>query len=271
MRRWGVVKRSFQSSVIGEPSQLDLPQAYQNILPEDLRGDGVAMIPYSTIVQIFETAISRICKLVDAQKTLQPACQTIMLVGAFANCKFVQERLSQLYPNQIIADSKADEAVLKGAVVYGLFPNFLRSRSLPGSFAIDVCRPAQPFDPLRKLIAIGESDFTSDVLKVVVPPQQLMASSYTIVKRFRLPESGSPKSLAVYYVPVGVTADNAPLFSTDDGVKFCGRAQLSFADPHVRAVEISLTFTRISIRKATWSRMFCTCVHELTAFLESLV
>ena len=102
----------------------------------------------------FDPTIHTIIKLIDAQMEairaeIQKPAKVIALVGGFSESPYVAKRLREKFGphfNHILIPPKAGNAVVKGAVIYGLNPSSLYERCSRRTYAIETGHDAEPGD-----------------------------------------------------------------------------------------------------------------------------
>ncbi|KAH3729178.1 hypothetical protein DPMN_055144 [Dreissena polymorpha] len=99
------------------------------------------MIDPATVKGWFDIVVEPLIKQLNhlMKKDVVADIETIMLVGGFAECKYVQKRLKEELKNRkLIVPPEAGLAVVKGAVIFGQNPQIFSSRVLKYTYGIEV-------------------------------------------------------------------------------------------------------------------------------------
>ena len=87
----------------------------------------------------------------------------VLMVGGFSESKILQDEMKKAFPNKtFIIPEEAGQAVLKGAVMYGHCPTFIKSRICRFTYGIEAYRNFQPgLDrPERKVVkTFGDTNY----------------------------------------------------------------------------------------------------------------
>ena len=123
----------------------------------------------STVFEsFFDTSITNILgKASDIREKL-PDISSILVVGGFAECRILTERLRERFINHtILVPDNPSVAVLKGAVMFGINPTAIRTR---------VCRYTYGIANQRKFIH-GKDPIENFVLKTTVISVMMLLTS----------------------------------------------------------------------------------------------
>lgn len=157
-REFETVKRTIDSSKTGKINMtvpyVALDKMCKKILKEEfssavessifrneisLRGDKLRF-NVETMIKLFTPTVDSIVVLInDILKNKTATGVThILLVGGFSECRLVQERVNNAFPNKkIIIPSEAGLSVLKGAVLFGHRPDYIHSRVMRFSYGLE--------------------------------------------------------------------------------------------------------------------------------------
>ena len=99
------------------------------------------VLPFVTIYNLFLPVITQIIRAID-QVLQKPECQCIekiLLVGGFAECKLLLDEVRKTFsPSKDVKLSSSPQlAVLRGAVIYGLQKDTIKSRKMRQSIGIE--------------------------------------------------------------------------------------------------------------------------------------
>lgn len=106
------------------------------------------------IESIFSEVISEIITYIDVTFEETDSISTVVVVGGFAECTLLKEKLQKRYSKLVIPD-KADMAVLKGAVMYGHDPCCVSMRKCQLTYGTKVVRTFLSDDLPEKRINQG--------------------------------------------------------------------------------------------------------------------
>ncbi|HTJ69512.1 MAG TPA: Hsp70 family protein [Actinospica sp.] len=158
MDDWERAKREFEPGQ-KRPIILQLSHRLFRLLTDENRRrlgelqngvDDEIVISPDEITDAFDHVVRPLLKLVDAQnrKVGQRSLNRVLLVGGFAQSPYLQQRLREhLEPKvELMIPAYPSQAVLAGAVHYGLNPATISGRRSRFTYGVGV---AQPFDEMR--------------------------------------------------------------------------------------------------------------------------
>ncbi|MFC4029913.1 Hsp70 family protein [Streptomyces polygonati] len=160
--------------------------------------DDAIELGYDEVMGLFDHVTKPLLKLVDEQlrQIGSKSVRRVMLVGGFAQSRYLQERLRSHLSERIelVVPSKPSWAVLLGAVHFGLEPSLIRGRRTRFTYGVAA---AMPFDIVRdppslRLIRYDGTplcdnrfDRFVEAREVVEPGREVQRSYYPVTEQQR--------------------------------------------------------------------------------------
>ena len=130
-------------NITGESMQ-SLVEAYK-MKDVEWDDDGGIVLPYSTIFGLYKPALTEITKLIndDVLSKCEPI-QMVLLVGGFAESSLlfdeVKDSITRKYPTiEVKRSPRPVFSVTKGAIIFGLNKNVIKSRVMKHSIGVEAC------------------------------------------------------------------------------------------------------------------------------------
>ncbi|WP_327695961.1 Hsp70 family protein [Streptomyces sp. NBC_00459] len=211
--------------------------------------DDAIELGFDEVMGLFDHVTKPILKLVDEQlrQIGSKSVQRVMLVGGFAQSRYLQERLRSHLSRrtELVVPSKPSWAVLLGAVHLGLEPTLIRGRRTRFTYGVAT---AKPFDIVRdpanlRLIKydgtpLCDNRFDSfvEVNEVVEPGREVRRSYFPVLEQQR------EMSLRLF-----VSEKSDPRYVTDDTCRCVGELTMDMTPtlshpPDERCIEMTMIF-----------------------------
>lgn len=167
---------------------------------------------------------------------------TIVLVGGFAECALVQDRVKSAFPNKrVIIPEECGLAVLKGAVMLGHNASFIALRVLPFTIGIQACKPYnQTLDHDREhVFLLKGKEYSRNLFHIIVKRDAEVEVDTEIVKEF----STSKPYQEFIKVNLYSTKENDITYVDDHECHFLGRSIIKVAKPSEKLQNVKVVFT----------------------------
>ena len=182
-------------------------------------------------------------------KTLQKKPQlskvrTMLLVGGFAESKFLQEEIKKEFSRRckVLIPNQAKIAVVQGAVIFGKMPARIIQRVLSTTYGV---RCATPFikgvHPQEKMIIVDGIEKCTDIFDCLSKENQIVKLGKKIRRLYRPGRASDYQVLIEFYV----TNNPDTNFTTDPGVKMIASVEVQSPDTWKgteRDIEVSMYF-----------------------------
>ncbi|KAI1883797.1 hypothetical protein AGOR_G00235290 [Albula goreensis] len=140
--------------------------------------DGYIRITHKKLRSFFESSIKQIISEVEAVlSTPEINVEYILLVGGYASSKFLQEGIKKHFGGRcsVLCPFDSQLAIAKGAILFGVSPQIIRSRVSALTYGIAV---AERFDPAvhdeskRRVNKTGDYIYCTDLFAILVKKGQ---------------------------------------------------------------------------------------------------
>lgn len=117
---------------------------------------------------IFGKVLGNVIKCIEEHQKKMLHCDYIFLVGGFANSKHLQKAVNDKFgkSSKIICPLNPEQAVLKGAVMYGLNPTIIHSRKSNLTYGVSSTKPFEQGDPPSKKIKTDSGFLCDDTFSI---------------------------------------------------------------------------------------------------------
>ena len=179
---------------------------------------------------------------------------TILMVGGFSECPLIQDAVQAAFPDKrIIIPEDAGMSVLKGAVLFGHRPDFIRSRVMKCSYGV---KTNIPFDKRRhdvkqKVLMDGEEK-CDNIFSQIIEKDQMVEAGTKVLKSYFTPYPHQDVMDFFIYV----SENQYPSYVYDDGCSLLCRPTITFPETCAerRWVEVEYIFGNTEIGMTTVDR-----------------
>jgi hypothetical protein len=182
---------------------------------------GRIQVQRSAFLQLYEPVVSKIAEhlhLLLHHEALR-GCSQVFLVGGFGESPILLDALAPIARAagaEIFIPLKGSLSVMKGAVQFGLQPDFILERCARWTLGVGAGLPCRDGDP-EELQYVSDDGLrrTSDRFSVFVTRGQLIPQSFTVSRTY----SKSKKDQVELEFEVFSSASTDPQYVTDSGCK----------------------------------------------------
>jgi hypothetical protein len=153
---------------------------------------------------------------------------TILMVGGFSECPLIQDAVQAAFlGKRIIIPEDAGMSVLKGAVLFGHRPDFIRSRVMKYSYGV---KTNIPFDKRRhdvkqKVLMDGEEK-CDNIFSQIIEKDQMVEAGTKVLKSYFTPYPHQDVMDFLIYV----SDKQYPSYVDDDGCSLLCRPTIKFPE-----------------------------------------
>ena len=152
----------------------------------------------------------------------------ILMVGGFSECPLIQDAVQAAFPDKrIIIPEDAGMSVLKGAVLFGHRPNFIRSRVMKCSYGV---KTNVPFDKRRhaaKQMVLMDGEVKCDnIFSQIIEKDQMVEAGTKVLKSYFTPYPHQDVMDFVIYV----SDKQYPSYVDDDGCSQLCKPTITFPE-----------------------------------------
>ena len=153
---------------------------------------------------------------------------TILMVGGFSECPLIQDAVQAAFlGKRIIIPEDAGMSVLKGAVLFGRRPDFIRSRVMKYSYGV---KTNIPFDKRRhdvkqKVLMDGEEK-CDNIFSQIIEKDQMVEAGTKVLKSYFTPYPHQDVMDFLIYV----SDKQYPSYVDDDGCSLLCRPTIKFPE-----------------------------------------
>ncbi|RUP32912.1 hypothetical protein BC936DRAFT_138573, partial [Jimgerdemannia flammicorona] len=145
------------------------------------------------------------------------------MVGNFPNCvplqKQMQNVIDEFKATLVIPDQPCD-AIMKGAVIYGLDPSSVSSRRARKTYGVKtLARFDDEVHPIERLVTKDDTRYCSDVFEVFVKKNEIIPSGHIVERRILKVEKEQTQITIEILVS---DEDVPPLYTDHSSVKVIG-------------------------------------------------
>lgn len=164
----------------------------------------------------------------------------LLLVGGFSECMLIQSAVKQNFKSKrVIIPEEAGLSVLKGAVLFGHRPEYVRSRVMRLSYGVETCRN---FDP-----SIHDKKYLNDKL---TPPkcENLFKQIVEKDQEVSMGEIFTTSHLTAYpkqkymELEIYVSTDKTPMYTDESSCTYLGSATITFPKPTEDTREVNAEY-----------------------------
>lgn len=222
---------------------------------------GTLRIKIEFFERFFQPACNGIIKHVKElfQSTKIKDVNKILMVGGFSESYILQEEIRNAFPNcQIIVPKEAGLAVLRGAVLFGLYPRVIKSRVARFTYGVDMNAIFDPeiHDESKKEVIEGVEYCTGIFDKHVEKGDQL-ACGEAHDFRFYIPIT---KQQNVVSFSIFSSSERNPLYTDEHGCVVIGKLLLTLpvgSKDRVVYVRMSFESTEIKVEAIEYKTKKC--------------
>ncbi|KAH3857317.1 hypothetical protein DPMN_099923 [Dreissena polymorpha] len=177
------------------------------------------IIPASDLQSWFDVPTTKLISHIKGLLEQPNICnvKTILLVGGFAECKYIQKRIKTDIPGmRLVVPEEAGLAVLKGAVIFGHNPKLVASRVVAYTYGISVYQNfnSRVHAKKKKVLVNGEWK-AGGVFRVFVKANDEIPVDHKVTH----------KTCPLYStsgIPIYRSLTNEPKYTTDKGCELLG-------------------------------------------------
>lgn len=160
------------------------------------------------IKKLYSTSIAEICKCLKKDLKAGPAAKVgaLYLGGTFSNSRYllesVQQQVNSLVPKErVVNPPDSALAIVKGAVMYGINPNFVEERVAAMSYGIGVVDSAK--HPKEKAAFYNGKKYCNDVYDEFVKRGEKIRNTADVIKQTHFPVEPDQQKLriSIYSAP----------------------------------------------------------------------
>ncbi|XP_063399968.1 heat shock 70 kDa protein 12A-like [Mytilus trossulus] len=214
--------------------------------------DYISMDPSFVNEQLFEPTAKRICELISQIicKVNNSRLTQIILVGGFADSKYIQEAIRTKFPNKkVIVPENANLSVLKGAVMFGHSPHLISHRVSRFTYGTEVSAlfDNEKHDQKRKDIVDGEKRCTG-VFGILTTAGTVLERDTTIERTY----STVQKYQRSIDLSIFMSTKENPMYIDEEECSKIGNFHLKLKQPteEKRSVQVTVVFgnTELKVR-----------------------
>jgi molecular chaperone DnaK (HSP70) len=259
---WERVKCTYQSGP-QEDWEVEFPSRLADILKEkhktvynELRSAQKGDLNYlilnrEAMGEIFRRALDGVAATVRRQfdRLAGRRCDYLFVVGGFGACEVLQQRLKEEFGpavSKVVIPPNPAEAVLRGAVEFGLHPARVQVRCSPLTYGCRIVAPWRPGDPPEKRVRKGGFDGCRDRFHAFVREGDAIDYHHRVTCRF-LPVTDDQQRATLAFFR---SAQREVEFVDQDGVEHAAELRLQLPEAETgqdRRVEVSMYFGRTEI------------------------
>jgi len=182
------------------------------------------------MIELFTPTIDSIITLMKNTLSNRSAndLSTILMVGGFSECSLIQDAVQAAFPDKrIIIPEDAGMSVLKGAVLFGHRPDFIRSRVMKCSYGVKTNIPfdKRRHDAKQKVLMDGEEK-CDNVFSLIIEKDQMVEAGTKVSKSYFTPYSHQDiMDFSIY-----VSDKQYPSYVDDDGCSLLCRPTIKFPE-----------------------------------------
>ena len=179
----------------------------------------------SLFTPIFTTITTHVGEILRNPKLR--GCRLIFMVGGFSKSKLLQDEVKKNFERNgtnVLVPSEAQLAVLKGAVLFGLFPTEIKVQIARKTYGYGACDPFDPkiHDPKRKFTDETETDYCKDVFRPLVKQGESVPVGHEITHS-TCPDSKNDTSSSILIYCKDVQPDHPMKYTDSLGVEYIGQ------------------------------------------------
>lgn len=151
-----------------------------------------------------------------------------LMVGGFSECQLIHDAVQHEFPeSRIIIPEDAGMSVLKGAVLFGHRPDYIKSRVMRFSYGIKTNLPFddRKFDK-KHLVVMDGQNRCDDIFSMIVSKDESVEAGTTIKRSYFTPYKHQDKMDFVMYT----SEDCNPAYVDDESCCLLGEATIRFSD-----------------------------------------
>ncbi|XP_071125270.1 heat shock 70 kDa protein 12A-like [Mytilus edulis] len=202
---------------------------YRNLIT--VRGDKMR-VDANLMRSLFKPTIDSIISLMKEilRNKSASAVSQLLLVGGFSECMLIQDAVKRNFKGKrVIIPEEAGLSVLKGAVLFGHRPEYVRSRVMRFSYGVQTRHIFDPNIHDKKYLAENESNpqMCRQIFGKIVEKNQevslghLFTSSHSTI---------FPMQKAMTF-PIYVSTDTMPMYTDERSCTYLGSATIKFPIP----------------------------------------
>ena len=144
----------------------------------------------AVVMDLFRPVIDRIATLCKVTLAQCCDCRELYLVGGFGSCPFLEETIRDIAREADVDIRRPFDpqmSIVRGAVLYGLYPEYLSARIMRQTIACAIAVPWQSHrheDRSRQFKCIGGEKYCLDELDVLVHAGQRVALRSVVEKQY---------------------------------------------------------------------------------------
>ena len=202
---------------------------------------------HKIIKDLFTESIDAIMRFAMEVTSEHPNIKTILMVGGYAGCELVRERLRSEMPDiKVIVPKESGLAVLKGAVMYGHNPKVITSRKLRYTYGERTCVTYEEgvHPQSHKFVDEDDVSLCKDAFHILLAMNTTVDSSGEVVRKRVYPVFRNQCSMTT---EVYCSTKENPILTDDESCTFVG--ELTYDIPQYkgdgeddRYVEETFTF-----------------------------
>ncbi|CAG8527325.1 9812_t:CDS:2 [Ambispora leptoticha] len=218
---------------------------------EELEGcEWVITLDFRTVKYFFDKVIGNILRLIREQlANSEKTIAAIFMVGGFSESKYLLQRVRQEFNRQvpyISVPSYPVTSVIKGAVIYGLKMDTIKTRVLKKAYGIELYRDWTPDDPIEKM------DVLNDQKKILAFKKLAeKGTEVDVDQEFKNTSWPTFADQKVSSFKIYTTSKNDAKYCNEPEMNLFGRLGLELPDVNLgldRPVEFTLTFGKMETR-----------------------
>ncbi|XP_063399971.1 heat shock 70 kDa protein 12A-like [Mytilus trossulus] len=246
---------SFLKKLCQNMNQNDFEQMLLNSEHGDritMDDDFVFMDPNLVSQQLFEPTAKRVCELISQIicKVDDSRLTKILLVGGFADSKYIQHAVRTKFPNmKVIVPKHANLCVVKGAVMFGHSPHLISHRVSRFTYGTEVSAlfDNEKHDQKRKDIVDGEKRCTG-VFSIFTTAGTVLERDTTIERTY----STVQKYQKSIDLSIFMSTKEHPMYIDEEECTKIGNFHLKLKQPteEKRSVQVTVVFgnTELKVR-----------------------
>ncbi|RUP49894.1 hypothetical protein BC936DRAFT_141054 [Jimgerdemannia flammicorona] len=225
-----------------------------------LKGSNL-LIPAAIFSDFISSAIRSILNHVHGL-LLQHRIKYVVMVGNFANCVPLQKQMETLmdtFKIKLIIPDQPGDAIMKGAVIYGLDPSSVTSRRARKTYGVKILGNfIDGVHPIERLVIKEGERFCSDVFDVFVHKNEIIPSGYIVERKYTKVERDQTQMGVDILIS---DEDVFPLFADHYSVEVIGKHTINTPMNGTGSVTTGMLFGDTEIR--------CKSVNELGQEVET--
>ncbi|XP_028673861.1 heat shock 70 kDa protein 12A-like [Erpetoichthys calabaricus] len=122
--------------------------------------EGNIKLTYSKLASFFDESIKNIVRMIkEILDTPEIDINFILLVGGYASNGRLREVVRKEFSSQckILCPCESQQAIAKGAIMFGTDPKIIRSRVSPMTYGVSVCKPFDPNKHNPNMISVNKT------------------------------------------------------------------------------------------------------------------